>query len=182
MPHLRRAVELDPLNLQYNSNLGQGLCNARQYQECIEQVKKALEIDPNYAYAHNMLRIAYRDMGKYDLSLEEWKKSATLANDRDELAIMEDATKVYATSGVKASMVREIELRKQLAKRRYVDPAEIAYDYAEIGDKEQTFAWLDKARAEKSGALENIKIVRPLDQWHNDPRYTALLKQLGLPE
>jgi hypothetical protein len=58
-------------------------------------------------------------------------------------------------------MEREIELKKQLAKRRYVDPAEIAYDYAHLGDAEQTFAWLEKARAEKSGALENIKIVRP---------------------
>ena len=182
LSHLRRAVELDPLNLQYNSNLGQGLCNARRYDEGIEQVKKALEIDPNYAYAHNVLRIEYRNLGKYELSLEEWKKSATLANDHDELAIVEDATKVFATSGAKAAMEREIELRKQLAKRRYVDPADIAYDYAEIGDKEQTFAWLDKARAEKSGALENIKIVRPLDQWHSDPRYAALLKQLGLPE
>lgn len=79
-------------------------------------------------------------------------------------------------------MEREIELRKQLAKRRYVDPADIAYDYASIGDKDQTFAWLDRARAEKSGALENIKIVRPLEQWHSDPHYADLLKQLGLPQ
>ena len=179
--HLRRAVELDPLNLQYNSNLGQVLCNARRYEDCIEQLKKTLEMDPNFAYAHTMLRVAYRDTAKYELSLEEWKKSATLANDRDELAIAEDATKVYATSGVKASVEREIELRKQLAKHRYVDPAEIAYEYAYVGDREQTFAWLDKARAEKSSALENLKIVRSLEQWHSDPRYSDLLKQLGLP-
>ena len=180
--HLRRAVELDPLNLQYNSNLGQILCNARQYEECIDQLNKALEMDANFAYAHSMLRVAYRDTGKYDLSLEQWKKSATLANDEDELAIAENARKVYARSGVKASVEREIELRKQLAKRRYVDPAEIAYDYAFLGDKEETFAWLQKARAEKSGALESIKIVRPLEQWHSDPRYVDLLKQLGLPQ
>jgi Tfp pilus assembly protein PilF len=157
LPHLRPAVELDPLNLQYNTNLGQIFCNARQYEECIDQLKKTLEMDANFAYAHNMLRVAYRDTGKYDLSLEEWKKSATLANDQDELAIADDLAQVYARSGVKASEEREIELKKQLAKRRYLDPAEIAYDYAELGNKEQTFAWLDKARAEKSGALENIK-------------------------
>ena len=180
--HLQRAVELDPLNLQYNSNLGQILCNARQFDKCVDQLKKTLEIDPNFAYAHSMLRIAYRDTGQYELSLKEWKKSATLSNDQDELAIAEDAARVYAKSGIRAAMEREIELKKQLAKRRYVDPAEIAYDYAELGDKEQTFAWLDKARAEKSSELENIKIVRPLEQWHNDPRYTGLLKQLGLPQ
>jgi eukaryotic-like serine/threonine-protein kinase len=182
LSHIRRAVELDPLNLQYNSNLGQILCNAHQYEECIDQLKKTLDMDVNFAYAHNMLRVAYRDTGKYDLSLEQWRKSATLANDQDDLAIAEEVAKVYAKSGLKPSVEREIELRKQLAKHRYVDPAEIAYEYAFLGDKEQSFAWLDKARAEKSGALENIKIVHPLEQWHSDPRYSTLLKQLGLPQ
>ena len=180
--HLRRAVELDPLNLQYNSNLGQVLCNAHQYEACIDQLKKTLEMDANFSYAHSMLRVAYRDIGKYDLSLEQWRKYATLANDQEELAIAEDAAKVYAHSGLKASIEREIELKKQLAKRRYVDPGEIAYDYASLGEKEQTFAWLDKARAEKSGELESIKVIRPLEQWHSDPRYLDLLKQLGLPQ
>lgn len=180
--HIRRAVQLDPLNMQFNTNMGQVLCNAHQFEACIDQLQKTLEMDANFAYAHAMLRVAYRDTGKYDLSLEHWKKSATLANDQEELTIAEDAAKVYARSGVKASLAREIELKKQLAKRRYVDPAEIADDYAALGDKEQTFAWLDKARAEKSGGLENIKIVRPLEQWHSDPRYVELLKQLGLPQ
>jgi hypothetical protein len=129
-----------------------------------------------------MLRVAYRDMGKYELSLEQWRKSATLANDHDELAIANEAAKVFAKSGMRASVQREIELKKELSKRRYVDPADIAYDYAFLGDKEQTFAWLDKARAEKSGALENIKIVRSMEPLHSDPRYLDLLKQLGLPQ
>jgi len=38
--HLRRAVELDPLNLQYNANLGQALGDARQYDVGVEQLKK----------------------------------------------------------------------------------------------------------------------------------------------
>jgi serine/threonine protein kinase len=180
--HLRRAVELDPLNLQYQSNLGQVLANARQYDAAVEQLKKSLEMDPNFAYAHVELRQVYRDTGKYDLAMEEWKKYAALNNDPEEVKIAEDAAGVYAKSGTKAAIAREIELRKQLAKRRYVDPSEIAYLYALLGDKEQAFAWLDKARAEKSGGLEPVKIVRSLDQWHSDPRYIDLLKSLGLPQ
>ena len=58
--------------------------------------------------------------------------------------------------------------------------SDIAYDYASLGDKEQTFAWLDKAAAEKSGGLEFIKIVAALDPWRKDPRYLDLLKRIGL--
>ena len=71
-------------------------------------------------------------------------------------------------------------MRKQLANHRYVDPADIAYDYAALGDKEQTFAWLDKAAAEKSGGLEVIKVVPAMDPWRSDPRYLDLLKRIGM--
>ena len=180
--HLRRAVELDPLNLQYQSNLGQVLGNAGQYDAAVEQLKKTMEMDPNFSYAHVELRQIYRDLGKYDLAMEEWKRYAALNNDPEEQAIATDVAGVYAKSGVKPALVREIELKKELGKRRYQDPSEIAYLYAFLGDKEQCFAWLDKARAEKAGGLEPVKIVRALDQWHSDPRYTALLKDLGLPQ
>jgi eukaryotic-like serine/threonine-protein kinase len=182
LTHLRRAVELDPLNLQYQTNLGQVLANAGQYDAAEEQLKKTLEMDPNFAYTHVELRQIYRDQGKLDLAIAEWKKYSALNNDPEEAAIVEDVTGVYAKSGIKAALAREIELRKQLAKRRYQDPSEIAYLYALLGDKEQTFTWLDKARAEKAGGLEPVKIVHALDQWHSDPRYVALLKDLGLPQ
>jgi len=182
LAHLRRAIELDPLNLQYQSNFGQVLANAGQTEVALEQLKKTLEMYPNFAYAHVELRNIYRDMGKYDLSLEEWKEASTLNNDHEEITIAAGTAEVYAKSGTKAAIAREIELRKELAKRRYVDPTEIAYLYALLGDKEQTFAWLDKARAEKTAGLEPVKIVHALEQWHSDARYVALLKELGLPQ
>jgi len=44
-------------------------------------------MDPNFASAHFNLSIAYQDMGKYDLWLQEWEKYATAANDREDLAV-----------------------------------------------------------------------------------------------
>jgi len=180
--HMRRAIELDPLNLQYQCNLGQVLHNAGQSEPALEQLKKALEMDPNFTYAHVELRNIYRDTGKYDLAMQEWQKYAALNNDPEEVAIAADSSKVYAKSGIKPAIAREIEMRKDLGKRRYQDPSEIAYLYASLGDKEQTFAWLSKAGAEKAGGLEAVKIIQALNQWHSDPRYIDLLKQLGLPQ
>ena len=137
-------------------------------------------MDPNYAQAHGQLARMYLNMGKYDLWLEEWKKSATLYKQTDELAIAEEVARVYAKSGFKPAKLREVEMRKLLAKRRYVDPADIAYACADLGDKEQTFVWLDKALADKSGGLEVVKIVPALDPWRSDPRYLDLLKRMGL--
>jgi Tfp pilus assembly protein PilF len=178
--HLRRSLELDPMNMQYNTNLGQGLGFARQYDASVAQLKKTLEMDPNYPQALGQLSREYFEMGKYDLWLETLKKALLLFQRPDELAIAEEVSKVYSKSGIKSALLRGIELRKKLADHRYVDPADIAYDYAVIGDKDHAFEWLDKAAAEKSGGLQPIKALPEVDSLRSDPRYLALLKRIGM--
>jgi serine/threonine protein kinase/Tfp pilus assembly protein PilF len=176
-----RALDIDPLNLTFNMNLAGIYADKDQYDRALDQFKKTMEIDPNYASAHDNLSRIYRELGKYDLWLEEWKKAVTLDPDPDELSICEEVARVYATSGFRAAQTRHVELRKQLAQRRYVDPAVIAYQSAILGDKEQVFYWLEKAYSEKSGALQLIKIAKPLEPFRSDPRYIDLLKRMGLP-
>lgn len=120
-------------------------------------------------------------MEKYELWLEEWKKSATLANDREDLAIAEEAARVYTKGGFRSAIGRTIELRKQLSQRRYVDPADIAYAYATLGDKNQAFYWLERAYSQKSSGLQFLKVAKPMDPFRSDPRYIDLLKRMGLP-
>ena len=178
----RRALELDPLNLTFNNNLAMSYSAARQYDQALDQFRKTIDMDPNYASAHDNLAQTYFDMGKYDLWLAEWKKAATLNNDHEQSAISEDAARVYAKSGSRATVSRVIELLKQLAQRRYVDPGSIAYEYAALGDKDQVFYWLEKGYSEKAESLQLIKIVKVMDPFRSDPRYLDLLKRMGLPQ
>jgi TolB-like protein len=178
--HLKRAVELDPLNLKYNDTLGVVYSNAGLTDKGLEQWKKALEIDPNYASTHGNMGSTYFDLGQDDLWLQEWKKLATLGNDQEELGIANGVAQVYGRSGVQAAVRKYIELQERAAQRHYVDPAAIAYNYAFLGDKEQTFRWLEKAYAEKSNALINIKLQKAMGQYRSEPRYLDLVKRMGL--
>jgi tetratricopeptide (TPR) repeat protein len=178
----KRALQSDPLNLNFNSNLATGYANSRQYDLALDLFRKTIEMDPNFFNAHDNLADTYRDMGKYDLWLDEWKKAATLNNDHEQVAIAEEAAKVYAKSGYRPTISRIIELLKQLAQRRYVDPGQIAYNYAALGEKDQTFYWLDKAFSIKAESLQFIKIAKPMDPFRSDPRYADLLKRMGLPK
>ena len=45
---VKRALELDPLSLIINSDLGRTYYFARRYDEAIEQLRKTLEMDPNF--------------------------------------------------------------------------------------------------------------------------------------
>ena len=177
----KHALGLDPLNRTLNTNLAGIYEDKGQYDQALDQYQKTIEIDPNYAPAHDSLSHFYRDRGKYELWLEEWKKAATLNQDADDLSICEEVARVYAKSGYRSAISRNIELRKKLAQRRYFDPAVIAYQNAILGDKEQVFFWLQKAYSEKSGRLQFIKVAEPLDPFRSDPRYIDLVKNMGLP-
>ncbi len=180
LAQFKKALEIDPLNLTFNTNLATAYAGARQYDVAVDQFKKTIEMDPNYASAHDNLAAAYFDMGQYDGLIAERKKGATLNNDPEQLAIAEDVGRVYAQSGYRAAVLREAELLKQLASRRYVDYSFIAYDYAAVGEKDQTFQWLEKAFTQKSEGLQLIKAVRSMDKLRSDPRYADLLKRMGL--
>ena len=183
LAEIKRAVELDPLNLKYNDNLGQEYAlGGRQYDLAVEQFKKVIEMDPSFASAHGNLAFIYRETDRHELWLDEWKKAAALSNDKEDKAIADEVAKVYGQSGFHAALVKSVELYKQLAKRRYVDPGNIGYQYAKLGDKDQAFAWLEKAYEEKAGSIQYIKTAPEMDSLRTDPRYTDLLKRMGLPQ
>jgi serine/threonine protein kinase/tetratricopeptide (TPR) repeat protein len=178
----KRAVELEPLNLKYNDSLSAMYRYAGQYAVALEMAQKTLEMDPSYASTSRNLSEVTAALHQYDAWLDHWKKAATLANDHEDLEIAEEAARVYAKSGYQSAIRRVIEMQLQLANRRYVDPAKIGFNYAELGEKDQAFSWLEKGYAEKSDFTAYIKVEWRVESLRSDPRYAALLKKMGLPQ
>src|SRR5262249_9555269 len=104
--HSKRAVELDPLNLKCADNLAIAYSNAGLNDLAVDEFKKVIEMDPNFGSAHGNLAFTYFDLGKYDLWLEEWKKAATLNNEQDLLATLNEVAQVYDRSGLQPALRR----------------------------------------------------------------------------
>jgi hypothetical protein len=51
--------------------------------------------------------------------------------------------------------------------------------YAQLGDKEAAFAALNRAWEVRDASLLDIKVNPFLDPLRSDPRYAALVKQVG---
>jgi tetratricopeptide (TPR) repeat protein len=66
----KRAVELDPLSLMNNADLGVTYRYARRYDEAIEQLRKTLEMDPGFYYAHAGLGRALESKGALDAAIQ----------------------------------------------------------------------------------------------------------------
>jgi serine/threonine-protein kinase len=61
----RRAVELEPLSLLFNLNLGWALYQARRFQEAIRQAHHILELDPGFHEAHAVAATASERLGDF---------------------------------------------------------------------------------------------------------------------
>jgi tetratricopeptide (TPR) repeat protein len=67
--------------LGINSQIGDVLYFARQYDRSIEQSRKTLEMDPNYSFAPIMMSGAYSQNGMYDQALTEIQRARELTSE-----------------------------------------------------------------------------------------------------
>jgi TolB-like protein/Tfp pilus assembly protein PilF len=190
LAEMKRAYELDPLSLRINFGLGDMLAFAhahRQYDQAIEQFRKLIELEPaqwtlGAAYWH--LAAAYEKKGMYAEAIAEYQKGMNLSGESDLAAALEQA---YKTSGFSEAkrVVTKMRLQKmiEVSKRERVPPLPFAFIYAELGQKEQAFEWLEKGYEEHSSTLVHLGdgMVCTCDALRSDPRFADLLRRIGLP-
>ena len=183
LDQLHRAIQLDPLNLNALDNLAEAYLYTRQYDEAIAEGKKIVEIDPTFANVHAHIGLAYLYSHQYDQWLDEWQKFVHLNNDPPtDKAALAAMMEEFRRSGGVAAVRRMAKAEEEQSRTTYIDPALIATNYAIIGEKDQAFAWLEKAAAERSAFFQYLKVDPSYDSIRSDARFAALLKRMGLPQ
>ena len=176
---VKHARELDPLSLANTSTAAfRTYYGAHKYDKAIEVCREAIDLDKNFLPAHWRLVQIYEQKGEFREALEEQKRAAVLAAE-DQRRIMEIdlLAKAYAKNGARGYWFKKLELLKG-------DPGpgrsiEIAKVYAQLGQKDAAFRWLDIAFKNRVPYLIWALPASPdFDDLRSDPRYTILLQRL----
>lgn len=176
----RKAQELDPLSLIINAYLGFAYYQSRDYEGAIDQCRKTIELDPNFAVAHSFLSLAYAQKGVRDLAVEEARKGVDLSGGAANLKAILAA--VYAAAGKRSNAQQIAAGLAKSAHDGYLNPEEIALIYAQLGNKDRAFQWLNTAYEEGSIWTAFLKSEPVLDGLRSDPRFARLLTEVGLPD
>ena len=174
------AQELDPHSLIINANVGYVLHMARLYDQAIEHYRNRLEMDPNFWVLHQYLGGAYLQKGKYEEAIAEFQEAITLSGSPQDQESIGDLGYSYAVSGRKAEAMKVVSELRELSKGKYISPYHIALIYVGLGQKNQAFEWLNKAIKEPGLFLVHLKVDPRFDSLRSDPRFTTLLKKMGL--
>jgi TolB-like protein/tetratricopeptide (TPR) repeat protein len=173
----RRAQELDPL-ARGSGQVGWILFHARRYDEAIRELRTAQAMEPEDPMALWFLGFALIGAEQYDEAIRTLEKAASLSNRSS--AVLGVLIHAYAHGGRRTDALRllgELHRRRQ---KGYVPPAAFLNAYLGLGDKEQAFAWLERAAEERSNILQFLKVHPFFDPIRGDPRFAQYLRRTNL--
>ena len=173
----KRALELDPLSVAINGSLGDAYFYARKYDLAIDQLKKTLEMDPNSLPGHWDAFWAYERKGMYPEAVAEWQTADRLLGHTADATEAGDAFQKSGFRGFLKTNLDQILKNPQSGVPDYL----VARRHALLGQTSEAFASLEKAYAEREGAIVFLKSDPVMDALHSDPRFQGLVRRLNYP-
>ena len=178
---IRRALDSDPFNPSVNTCFGEELELWRRPNDALRQYRKTLDRAGEIPGPYHLMADVYARQGKYDEAVAA-ERQYLVRSGRGPLAI-QSLQKAYASSGGKGfwnwRLHRLSEQIRQTGKPR---PVGLARVYAQLGEKETAFEWLEKAYVEHAAALPSLKVHPAWDPLRDDPRFDDLVRRMNFPQ
>jgi tetratricopeptide (TPR) repeat protein len=189
IPYFEKAHSLDPLFGQSYRGEGYSCFMAHKYDEAIVQYRKALELEPD-AITYFGLVLARAEVGDYATAISE-AENATKVNNSP--LLLTSLASAYARAGRRVDANRVLRRLQEIWERQgrapawhtarspYVCPYEVAGVYAQLGETDRAFDWLDKAYRNRS-CLYWLRVDPRFDSIRSDPRFQELLANMNFPQ
>ena len=176
---MKKGQEFDPLSLIINVAVGWALYNARRYDEGIEQLRRTIELDPNYPVTYWILGLLLRKTASHELAMTEGEKGVKLSGGSP---LMRAAlAHTFAAAGRTTEAVQMLDELTELTTHRYVAPYFFAGIHVGLGDNDRAIDYLEKSYEEHSHWLIYLHMDPSMDGLRDIPRFQNLLHRVGLP-
>ena len=178
--HLRRAAQLAPEWQNAGEDVLWALFYARRYEESAAECQRAMSLNPNTFGPYYMLGQTHAQTGRHKEALAILERGYRVAEGHRRQEILSEIGYVYASMGDRAKAT-EIIGRLREVNDRYTHML-VARVYAGLGDRDSSFASLDKAFEEHTPFLWEIRVMPQFDGLRSEPRYAELLRRMNLPQ
>ena len=140
---------------------------------------KAVELHPYLQVARAAYAQALQFSGRLDDALAQYRLTSVMCPDLPWLRALEGMC--LAAMGLKSRALPILEGLEQLRRTEYVDAYYMAVFRSALGQREQAFEELERARAENAAPLFAMNVDPKLDSLRNDRRVAALSASLYAP-
>jgi TolB-like protein/predicted Ser/Thr protein kinase len=208
--YFRKAIELEPNNASSHQWYAEFLSYQGRFDESLEQVALAQEIDPLSMIIRVVKAWIYTVMGEFDPAIAECERVIDLDPsftgvyfylglayrydgqfDRaaDAIARFYDSVHsgaketiqdAYERGGIEAVVRAVIVGSRQKDRTEYVSPANVGFLFASIGEADSAMTWFERAYEQHAHPLEVAAVHPYCGPILDDPRFVDLLERMKL--
>lgn len=205
---LRRALELNPNDVDAHQFMGDYLLAMGRLDEAIDEMNKSQDLDPLSLFVKRDLGRAYYYARQYDRAIQIWQEISQqdprfpviynwLRWGYQKKGMYKEAIDsdlhMKALGGWDKESIEEMRaifdksgwsgyMSRLLANRLEHQSSGSAYSIAELdaelGKKDEAFQWLTRAEKERSIWVIWLKVDPMFDSLHDDPRWSVLMQSL----
>ncbi len=168
--------DLDPLSSIANVEIARELYYARQYEQAVEEARKAELLNPHYARVHFWLGRAYAQLDKHAEAMAQAERAGAPGS------VLQLTEMAYAAARAgRTGRSRELlQNLREHAQHNYVPAYDFAVIHIALGEKELALEYLQEAYHEHSWALIVLAVEPRLDPLRSDPRFQRVVQKVGL--
>jgi tetratricopeptide (TPR) repeat protein len=181
---MKLALELNPLSTNFLADMGQIHYFCKEYEQAKELCIRALEIDPDFIFAHEYLHDIYLKTAEYDKAVESElaaqrinsnlqavseKRKQQMADDREQLRILFREKGIAAFEANLAGKADDVPTGYLAATR-----------FAFLGDTERTIKNLEMSLKDRGFLTPYMNADPVFESTRSDPRYHGLLVKMAL--
>jgi TolB-like protein len=175
--HMRRALELDPLSPAINADQGLPLFYARRYGEARRRFGHALESDADLWFAHVGLGETCEALRDFACAVGELERAVALSNGDPSVRTL--LSRALALAGRKEEARRMLNEVTTEGAPRHASSYYVALAYVALDERDEAFAWLDRAISERDKWVDWIIVDPRLDPLRDDARFNPLPRRAG---
>jgi tetratricopeptide (TPR) repeat protein/TolB-like protein len=175
---IMHALEIDPVSLITLVWAGVTSHMAHRFDEAIKYYKSALELDPDFVWAHMYLAQALEQNGDFKEAVREFEKTMKLSGGNNCVLAMKAHT--HAVAGDTTSARQILHGLKSSANRRCMPSYDIAATHAALGETRQMAFWLNRACNERNMKVFTLMQDPRFDQLRHQAEFKEVVNQVGL--
>jgi tetratricopeptide (TPR) repeat protein len=149
----------------------------RRYDDCINQLLKAIDLESNYWVSHVVLGRCYEQKGKLAEAVGQFQKAIQIEPEIPE--VIAALGHGYALSGRRAEALKLIKDLQDRSKKEFVPSFSIATIYIGLGMKNEAIQYLARSYDEGSYYMIYLKVDPLHDSLRGDPRFADILRRVG---
>ena len=173
----RRALEIEPANILFSTNLGMLLYFNRSYDKAEAELRRVVELQPRFDHARNFLGRTLLAQGDIDGALTQFAgRSNPTPGSRA------DPGRVYALANRRAEALLEIDKVRALGTQGFGVSYDLATIYTALGDKPHACEALEAAFLDRSAFLGVLRLDPAMDALRAEPCFADATRRLyGTP-